>query len=62
VTPTTVTVKPPVFMPPPAVQYVDTILRMNTNEGIEALDAEIATLKQVKAILEGDGRNAAASR
>jgi type II secretory pathway component PulJ len=41
---------------------VDIILRMNTNELIEALDAEIATLKQVKAILEGDGRTAAARR
>jgi hypothetical protein len=39
---------------------------MNTNELIEALDAEIARLEQVRAILEGDrvgnGRTAAGKR
>jgi hypothetical protein len=35
---------------------------MNTNELIEALDAEIARLEQARAILEGNGRSAAVKR
>ena len=34
--------------------HVGIILSMNTNELIEALDAEIARLEQARAILEGD--------
>jgi hypothetical protein len=44
----------------------DIILTMNTNELIEALDAEIARLEEARAILEGDripnGRTAPVKR